>query len=77
MQREEQQEEEECALEEEEEGEEEEEDRKWPRQGSQAGSCPCGAKWRPAIAPLKVPVSNALQMQRWGEGAQEGPLPPG
>ena len=59
-----------------EEEEEEEEERKWPQQGSRAGSGPCGAKRRPAIAPLKVTVSNALQVQRWGEGTQEGLLPP-
>ena len=70
---------EECAPEAEaevEEEEEEEEERKWPQQGSRAGSGPCGAKRRPAIAPLKVTVSNALQIHRWGEGTQEGLLPP-
>ena len=60
---------EECAPEVEEEEEEEEEERKWPQQGSRAGSGPCGAKRRPTIAPLKVTVSNALQIQ-------EGLLPP-
>ena len=67
---------EECAPEAGVEEEEEEEERKWPQQGSRAGSGPCGAKRRPAIAPLKVLVSNALQVQRWGEGTQEGLLPP-
>jgi hypothetical protein len=67
---------EECAPEAGVEEEEEEEERKWPQQGSRAGSGPCGAKRRPAIAPLKVTVSNALQVQRWGEGTQEGLLPP-
>ena len=66
---------EECAPEVEEEEEEEEEERKWPQQGSRTGSGPCGAKRRPAIAPQKVTVSNALQIQRWGEGTQEGLLP--
>ena len=52
-------EEEEHALEE----EEEEEGRSWPRQELRAGSSQCGSKGRLAIAPLKVPATNAL-----GEG---------
>ena len=60
-------EEEEPALEE----EEEDEGRAWPRQELRAGSSQCGSKGRLAIAPLKVPATNAL-----GEGTQ-GLLPPG
>lgn len=65
--------EEECAPEVEEEGV----GRKRPRQRSRAGFGPRGAKRRPAIAPLKAPSTSALRIQRWGEGTQEGHLPPG